>query len=142
MKRRTLILALGIFFLIRTPGWGEEWQAYQATKKGDIYYFDKASIETSREGQVKVWVRVEKTDFDGSDLKKHVDEIQSGNKTKVTGEVLQLLEIDCRMRTFRIVNLAVYNKARDIQEYYSDPSEWETIHPESVTHDLFGLVCQ
>ena len=141
MNLKTAILWIGILFLHQTQGWGEDWKAYQATRKGNIYYFDQGSIEPSKEGRVKVWVKVEKTDFDGSDLKGHVSEIQAGNKTKVTGEVIQLLEIDCPLRTFRIINLAVYNKNRDIQEYYSDPSEWEVIHPDSVTQDLFRVVC-
>jgi hypothetical protein len=141
MKLGTVFFWIVLVFLLQTEGWGEDWKAYQATKKGDIYSFDSDSIEPAKEGRIKVWVKVEKTEFDGTDLKGHVNEIQSGNKSKVTGEVIQLLEIDCPQRTFRIINLAVYSKNRDIQEYYSEPSDWEVIHPDSVTQELFRVVC-
>ena len=91
---------------------------------------------------MKVWTRTEKTEFSGGDLIKHVDEVTSGKKDKVIGEIIQLLEINCPGKQFRVINLAVYDKNKDIKEYYNDPSEWEGIAPESVTNFLQQELCR
>jgi hypothetical protein len=36
----------------------------------------------------------------------------------------------------------VFDKNREVKEYYSDPSEWSVIPPESVTNSLSGKVCR
>ena len=136
------IALIGLLILMGSEGWGKDWNPYQATKNGDIFYFDPESVETFPEGRVKVWVKTEKTEFRGENFKKHIDDVISGKKESVTGEIIQLLEIDCPGQKFRVINLAVYDKNRDIKEYYNDPSEWDVITPESVTHFLQQELCK
>lgn len=142
MKSFALWIGSLSFFLFCAVGWGKDWRPYQATKSGDIYSYDPESIEKLPDSRVKIWVRTEKTEFKGGNLKDHVDEIIGGKKDKVTGEIIQLIEIDCSSNRYRIVNLAVYDKNKDIKEYYSDPSEWESIVSESVTHYLYKEICK
>ena len=144
MPHRSLLTFTLIGFLILTgsEARGKDWKPYQATKNGDIFYFDPDSLETLPEGRVKVWVKIEKTEFRGDDLKKHVENVIAGKTDSVTGEIIQFLEIDCPDKKFRIINLAVYDKNKDIKEYYNDPSDWEAIAPQSVTHFLQQEVCK
>ena len=142
IKLWSRVIVIGLLTLFSSEGWGKDWKPYQATKNGDIYYFDSASIEKLPAGMIKVWTRTEKTEFSGGDLIKHVNEVTSGAKDKVVGEIIQLLEINCPGRQFRVINLAVYDKDKNIKEYYNDPSEWEGIAPESVTNFLHEEVCR
>jgi hypothetical protein len=136
------VIVIGFLTLLSSEGWGKDWKPYQATKYGDIYYFDSESIEKLPEGVIRVWTKTEKTEFIGGDLVKHVDEVTSGGKDKVIGEIIQLLEINCSSKQFRVINLAVYDKNRDIKEYYNEPSEWDGIAPESVTNSLQKEICR
>jgi len=144
MMAKTMIglLVLGIGILLNSEGWGWDWKAYQAAKNGDIYYLDPETIEKLQDDIVRVWIKTERTEFRGGDLKKHVEEVTSGRKEKVTGEILQLIDINCSRKTFRVVNLAVFDKNKEIKEYYSDPSEWNVIPSESVTNFLLREVCK
>lgn len=135
-------LVLGIAILLNSEGWGWDWKAYQAAKNGDIYYLDPETIEKLPDDIVRVWIKTERAEFRGGDFKKHVEEVTSGKKEKVTGEILQLIDINCSRKTFRVVNLAVFDKNKEIKEYYSDPSEWNVIPAESVTNFLSKEVCK
>lgn len=141
-KRTILFLVVVPLILWSSEGWSREWKAFQATRSGDIYYFDPESVESPGESVVRVWVRTERTEFVGGDFRKNVDEVVSGKKDKVIGEILQLVEIRCSEKTFRVINLAVFDKGMDIKEYYSEPSEWNRIPPESVTNFLRQEVCK
>ena len=136
------LFVLGAVILLNSEGWGRDWKAYQAAKNGDIYYLDPETIEKLPDDIVRVWVKTERTEFGGGDFKKHVQEVTSGKKEKVTGEILQVIDINCSRKTFRVVNLAVYDKNKEIKEYYSDPSEWNVIPAESVTNVLSREVCK
>ncbi len=140
-KQMVLFLIFASLFLWNSEGWGREWKAFQATRSGDIYYYDPESIEKTEEGMLRVWMKTERTEFDGGEFRKNVDEVVSGKKDKVTGEILQLVDIDCSKKRFRVVNLAVFDKNKDIKEYYSDPSEWNAIPSESVINVLRQEVC-
>ncbi len=136
------LLVLGIAILLNSVAWGRDWKAYQAAKNGDIYYLDPETIEKLPDDIVRVWIKTERTEFGGGDFKKHVEEVTSGKKEKVTGEILQLIDINCSRKTFRVVNLAVFDKNKEVKEYYSDPSEWNVIPTESVTNFLSREVCK
>ena len=141
-KTMIVLLVLGIVILLNTSGWGRDWKAYQAAKNGDIYYLDPETIEKLPDGIVRVWVKTERTEVGGGDFKKHVQEVISGKKEKVTGEILQLMDIHCSRKTFRVVNLAVFDKNKEVNEYYSDPSEWSVIPSASVTDFLSKEICK
>ena len=141
VSRAVRLLALSVI-LLSAEGWSREWNAFQATRSGDIYYFDPESVEKPGEGVVRVWGKIERTAFEGGDFKKNVEEVVSGKKDKVTGEILQLVEIRCSENTFRVINLVVFDKNKEIKEYYSDPSEWNAIPSESVMNFLRREVCK
>jgi hypothetical protein len=142
MVRRTILFLTVSLLLLSSEGWGREWNAFQATRSGDIYYFDPESLEKPGEGVVRVWVKIERTAFEGGDFKKNVEEVVAGKKDKVTGEILQLVDIRCSEKTFRVINLIVFDQNKEIKEYYSDPSEWNAISSESVMNFLSREVCQ
>jgi hypothetical protein len=141
-KWLVFFVILGLTIIMRREGWSTDWRPYQATRSGDIYYFDPESIEKLPGGVARVWVKMEKTEVGGDDLGTHVNEVISGRKDMVKGEIIQLLEINCSSKKFRVINLAVYDSNNDIKEYYSDPSEWQPIPLKSVTNDLHQKVCK
>jgi len=142
VKLATAIVMASILIFITGEGWGRDWKPYQATKEGDIYYFDLESLEKLPDNIIQVWVKTEKTEFDGGNLKRHVTEVTGGRKDKVISEIIQVLEINCSSKTFRIINLAVYDKDKNIKEYFNDPSEWNPISSKSVTNYLYREVCK
>src|SRR4030067_2062523 len=141
VKGMVVLSVLGLIILWHSEGRGREWKPVLSTKQGDICFFDPESIENLPEGVIRVWVKTEKTDFIGGNLKKHVDEVTSGKKDKITGEIIQLIDINCSMKTFRVINLVVYDKNKEIKEYYNDPSEWDRIASKSVINYLSKAVC-
>jgi hypothetical protein len=141
-NRVIALLILGAVIFLNAEVWGRDWKAYQTAKNGDIYYLDPETVEKLPDGIVRVWIKTERTEFGGRDFKKHVQEVTSGKKEKVTGEILQLIDINCLRKTFRVVNLAVFDKNKEIKEYYSDPSEWSVVPSESVTNSLSKEVCK
>ncbi len=138
---RTLFVALALSNLLVGQVYAETWRPYQATREGAVYFYDSDSIEHSPGDLLRVWVKVQNTLYRGEDVKKHADEILSGKREKITGEIVQLLEIDCSKKMFRVINLVVYDENREIKEYFNIPSEWNPIPPGSVTHSLRNQIC-
>jgi hypothetical protein len=117
---------------------GAEWQLFQTTSAGNIYYYDATSIERLPNDILQVWVRIiETTGFSKADLEKlkdpgrAIDVIKKAHK-KSTGEWKQLFEINCSGRLFWVLSATLYDMNGNIKENYELPSEWTPIPNNSV----------
>jgi hypothetical protein len=126
---------------------GAEWQLFQTTSVGNIYYYDATSIERFPKDILWVWVRIiETTGFSKTDLEKLKDperaiEVIKKAQKKSTGEWKQLFEINCSGRVFRVLSATLYDMNGNIKENYELPSEWTRIPENSVTNYLARILC-
>ncbi len=126
---------------------GAEWQLFQTTSAGNIYYYDAISIERFPNGILQVWIRiVETTGFSKADLKKLKDpekvmEVIEKAQKKSTGEWKQRFEINCSAKMFRVLSATLYDRNGNIRENYELPSEWTRIPQNSVTNHLAKNLC-
>jgi len=155
MKRNKLLIKFGIIligvWLLLIYGFNEaegaEWELFQTTSAGNIYYYDATSIERFPNDILQVWVRIiETTGFGKADLEKLKDpkkaiEVVKEAQKKSTGEWKQLFEINCSGRMFRVLSATLYDMNGIIKEDYEIPSEWTRIPQNSVTNYLAKILC-
>ncbi len=127
---------------------GAEWRLFQATSKGNIYYFDTANIKNFPNGLVWVWIKlIETKEFSEEELKGLKDPkiakdiIKKKTQEKSREEWKQLFEINCSARMVRTLSATLYNTDGNIKEDYELPSEWVYISPDSVTNSLTKMIC-
>ena len=156
MKRNKLLIKFGIIligvWLLLIYGFNEaegaEWELFQTTSAGNIYYYDATSIERFPNDILQVWVRIiETTGFSKTDLEKLKDpekaiEVIKKAQKKSTGEWKQLFEINCSGRMFRVLSATLYDMNGIIKEDYEIPSGWVPIAQNSVTNYLTEILCR
>ena len=126
---------------------GAEWELFQATSAGNIYYYDATSIERFPNDTLRVWVRIlETTGFSKADLEKLKDpkkgiEVAKEAQKRSTGEWKQLFEINCSSRMVRVLSATLYDMNGNAKEDYELPSEWAHIAENSVTNYLDKILC-
>ena len=156
MKWNKLLIKFGIIllgfwsFLIYgfNKAEGAEWQLFQTTSAGNIYYYDATSIERLPPNDIlQVWVRIiETTGFSKADLEKLKDsgraiEVIKKAQKHSRSEWKQLFEINCSGRLFRVLSATLYDVNGNIKENYELPSEWTRIPQNSVTNHLAKILC-
>ena len=126
---------------------GAEWELFQTTSVGNIYYYDATSIERFPNHILQVWVRIiETTGFSNADLEKlkkpetAIEVIKKAQKN-LRSEWKQLFEINCSGRLFRVLSATLYDMNGNIKENYELPSEWTRIPQNSVTNHLAKILC-
>jgi hypothetical protein len=126
---------------------GADWQFFQTTSAGNIYYYDAISIERLPNDILRVSVRiVETTGFGKVDLEKlkdpeKVTEVIEKAQKKSTGEWKQRFEMNCSAKMFRVLSATLYDMNGNIKENYELPSEWTRIPQNSVTNHLARILC-
>ncbi len=155
MKWNKLLIKLGIILIgvwsLLIYGFnkaeGAEWELFQATSAGNIYYYDATRVERSPNDILRVWVRIlETTGFSKADLEKLKDPkkgigVAKEAQKKSTGEWKQLFEINCSARMVRVLSATLYDMEGKVKENYELPSEWVHIAENSVTNYLAKILC-
>ena len=155
MKRNKLMIKFGIILIGVWSGLlygfnkaeGAEWQLFQTTSAGNVYYYDATSIERFPNGILRVWVRIiETAGFSKADLeklknpKKATEVIRKAQKNP-RSEWKQLFEINCSGRMVRVLSATLYDMSGNVKENYELPSEWSNITQNSVTNYLAKILC-
>ncbi len=155
MKRNKLLVKVGMILIgvsvLLVYGFNKaeaaEWELFQATSAGNIYYYDGTSVERPSNDIFRVWVRIVETKgFSKADLeklkdpKKGIEVAKKAQKTS-TGEWKQLFEINCSTRMVRVLSATSYDKNGNAKEKYELPSEWAHIPDNSVTNYLAKILC-
>ncbi len=126
---------------------GAEWELFQVTSAGNIYYYDATRVERFPNDILRVWVKiVETTGFSKADLEKLKDpekgiEVAKKAQKKSTAEWRQLFEINCSTRMVRVLSATLYDMNGNVKENYELPSEWAHIAENSVTNYLAKILC-
>ncbi len=126
---------------------GAEWELFQATSAGNVYYYDGTSVERFSNDILRVWVRIIETkEFSKEDLEKLKDpkkatEVLKEAQKKSTSEWKQLFEINCSARMVRVLSATLYDVNGSVKENYEFPSQWAHIAQNSVTNCLAQILC-
>ncbi len=97
-----------------------EWKEFAQATTG-IFHYDPASINTTPEGLVRVWVH------------------------NVTKQETNLVEFKCKERKYHVLDVVQYDEAKHIKSretYYDSPTpNWHDFSPDSVLEPLYKIVC-
>jgi hypothetical protein len=119
VKLAVILLAMGLT-ICYAKAWAVEWKEFAEATTG-IFHYDAASIRTTPEGFVRVWIH------------------------NVTKHETNLVEFNCKARGYRVLDVIQYDKTNRIQSretYYDNPTpHWHDISPKSVPEPLSVIVC-
>ena len=115
---------LGVIFLVMglticcARAWGADWKEFAEATTG-IFYYDKTSVTSPSEGFFKVWIH---------NVKKHET---------------SLIEIDCKEKNYRVLDVVQYDEADRIKDRYDyrDNQDWLNISQNSVPEPLHSILC-
>ena len=121
---KSLSVKLGVILLIaglticQTQVWGADWKEFAEATTG-FFYYDKASVSSTREGFLRVWIH---------------------NTTKHESS---LIEIDCKEKNYRVLDITEYDEASRIKDrhLYYDNSGWIDISQRTVPEPLHSILC-
>jgi hypothetical protein len=119
VKWGIIFLAVGLI-VCYGKAWGADWKELAQASTGTFEY-DAASVRPSSEGMVRVWIH---------------------NSTK---HETSLIEINCKGKSYQLLDLIEYNDSGQIQNrylYYDTPPSWVNISSETVAESLYGAVCR
>jgi hypothetical protein len=118
VKLGVSLLVLGLTFC-STEAWSAEWKELAEATTG-IFQYDAASISSSSQGLVRVW-------------------IHNASKRETS-----LVEFNCKGGIYRVLDVAEYDEASRIkarEDYYDNPY-WLSVTPKSVPESLQKVVCR
>lgn len=121
---KSLSVKLGVILLIaglticQTQVWGADWKEFAEATTG-IFYYDKASVSSTPEGFLRVWIH---------------------NTTKHESS---LIEIDCKEKNYRVLDIIEYDEASRIKDrhLYYDNSGWIDISQRTVPEPVHSILC-
>jgi hypothetical protein len=112
-----LVMGLAICY---AKAWAAEWKEFAEATTG-VFHYDAASIRSTPEGFVRVWIH---------------------NETK---QETNLVELDCKERRYHVLDVIQYDKANRIKNretYYDNPTpSWYDISQKSVPEPLYYTLC-
>lgn len=120
VKAAVILFAMGLTICF-AEAWAADWKEFAEATTG-IFHYDTADIRSPSAGFVRVWIH---------------------NETK---KETSLLELNCKGRTYRVLDVIQYDAAGGIKSrdaYYGNATPtWFSIEPNSVPGPLHSLVCQ
>ncbi len=132
-----IIVVIGFVFFSSTKGWGADWKSFGRNATADFYY-DTESITHPSKDVLRVSVKRLYTEKGVSDLVGVL-----GAKFKTVRHSVDLYEIHCVDRKFRLLSSVVYSTDEEILESfnYQEPT-WKVIVPESIIDTLYKTLCK
>jgi hypothetical protein len=119
-KLAVIFLVMGLTICCASA-WGADWREFAEATTG-IFHYDAASINSTPEGFVGVWVH------------------------NVTKRETNLVEFDCEGVSYHVLDVVQYDEAGHIKSretYYDNPThDWYEISEKSVPQSLYGIVCR
>ena len=115
---------LGVIFLVMgfticyTRAWGADWKEFAEATTG-IFYYDEGSVTSTSKDFYRVWIH------------------------NTTQHETSLIEIDCKEKNYRVLDVVEYDEADRIKtryDYYDDLS-WLGIFQKTVPEPLHSILC-
>ncbi len=134
---------IAILFLLFLAGFSSAESRWKLISKGDetTIYIDTETLSHQPGGTAKVWVKFVPQIKALLNLEKFTRKIDK----QATGEehTKELLEIECRNRTYRKLDSTAYDKYGSVTSAsgYNDKAEWRAVSPESREEKIHTSVC-
>ena len=145
MKAICLLFFAMTLFPIVSPAQGSEWFSIGEDSAGNELFFDLESL-VQRSGIIKAWMKAIYSDQGRKErIRERIIRKSSVERYERLSYALELQEIDCGRREFRILAYADYSLDggilhKSIIDY--QPSEgWESIAPDSMGEVIDKIVC-
>jgi hypothetical protein len=116
-KLGIVLLVVGLT-ICYAKAWGADWKEFAEATTGTFYY-DKGSVTSPSKDFFRVWIH---------------------NATK---HETSLIEIDCRKKNYRVLDVIEYDEAGRIKgrhDYYDNPG-WLGISQRTVPELLHSILC-
>jgi len=114
-----ILVAVGLTNFYGEAG-AAEWKEFAEATTG-VFRYDAASISSTPEGFVRVWIH---------------------NETK---RETNLVEFNCKEASYHVLDVVQYDEADRIKSretYYDNPTHnWYEISEKSVPQSLYGILC-
>jgi len=120
VKAVAILFAVGLTICF-AEAWAADWKEFAEATTG-VFHYDRADVRSPAAGFVRVWIH------------------------NVTAKETNLLELNCKGKTYRVLDVIQYDAAGGIKNretYYDNTTPtWFTVEPNSVPAPLHGLLCQ
>jgi hypothetical protein len=133
VKLGVILIGLAIFGYMEV--WGADWKLFSSIDEADLYY-DVESITHPSKGVVRVWTKSVYTGESASEIV-----VRVGEEYKNVTSSVDLKEINCSERKYRIVFTAYYS-TDGILDSESKVTEWRYIAPKAVLDKLLKALCK
>ena len=112
-----VILLMAGLTICQTQVWGADWKEFAKATTG-FFYYDKASVNSTPEGFLRVWVH---------------------NTTK---HETSLIEIDCKEKNYRVLSFIEYDETGGIKNRHDNyEKSWLDISQKMVPEPLHSILC-
>ena len=138
-KYEIVITVIGLILFCYAEGWGTDWRWFASISYSD-YFYDAQGITRQPNGMSCVWYKRILNDEDRIDYV-----AKFGEKYKDMEHVIALLELDCKGKRSRYLNIIYYSKEGKVIESDDLPqgkADWKYIIPDTVGEKLFNIVCK
>jgi hypothetical protein len=120
------LLVVSGFAFAKEPS--PRWKYYSSDGAHNDHYYDTKSIARVSNGIVKVWEKKVATE--------KADEVMKEMK-----ELSELKEVNCPTREYRTF-IRYYDTTSRPLKSHVEPTQWESIEPDSWMEALFDIVCK
>jgi hypothetical protein len=127
----TVVAILSVFIVVNFVYPEEQsprWKYYSTDGAYNDHYYDTKGIVYTKNNIVKVWEKKVATD-------------KSGEVMKTMKELAELKEINCLIREYRTF-VTYYDVNSKPLTSHVEPTQWESIAPETWMETLYDIVCK
>lgn len=112
-----ILLVVGLT-ICYAKAWGADWREFAEATTG-IFYYDKGSVTSPSKDFFRLWIH---------------------NATK---HETRLIEIDCKEKNYRVLDVIEYDEADRIKDRYNnyDNPAWLDISQKTVPEPLHSILC-
>jgi len=148
MKTVCSVIFLSFLFIpllvTSVNGSSDDWLEYGKDTSGDVFSYDRNTIQYIRKDVVQAWSKKVYSDKGREELgqMKIKNERWTADYDKLSHDVI-LYEIDCKKQRSQVVSFTYYDTDSIVFKSYSyEKPEWSDITPDSIMDDLRKIVCK
>jgi len=133
-----------ILLLVTSVNGYDDWLIYDTSNEGDIYLYNKVSINHRTKDILQVWCKQVYSDKSREDYIQVMTKSGSFTKTELEklSFVIILQEIDCKGKKHRILSMTGYDEGgKTLYSGSDDKEKWRYIIPDSRDDELRKKVC-
>ena len=141
MKRRALCIA--IVFLFCMPSLVLADWTYIGKSNSAQFYYDKATMAKTPEGNIRIWVKRVFTDEGKQDIiKVQKEEGNSVRGYEALKESREQMEFNCASRLYAFISINYHNTNGDVLFSKTYAPDWGPVRPGSLVEVVYDDACK